>query len=150
MKKARLIFSRLSLLWRDRRAEGFVGTLVSFFVIMILVGGFIFLMPLFTAKQSVDYMASQLTRTIELTGEVGTEYYSELSRLKAESQLDPSVSVSATYISGNRIQLRDRLSVTVSTVVKIPILTPAFSDPVTIDVPVSKTVTGMSEVYWKA
>ena len=149
MKKARLIYTRLSLLLRDRRAEGFVGTLVNFLIIMTLVAGFIYLMPLFTTKQNVDYMASQLMRTIELSGEVGAEYQAELNRLKEQTKLYPSVSVSATYIADNKIQLRERISITVSVVMKIPLLAPTFSDPVTIDVPVSKTVSGIGEVYWK-
>ncbi len=149
MKKVHLIYTRLSLLLRERRAEGFVGTLVNFLIIMTLVAGFIYLMPLFTTKQNVDYMACQLMRTIELSGEVGAEYQAELNRMKEQTNLSPSVSVSATYVADNKIQLRERISITVSVVMKIPLLTPTFSDPVTIDVPVSKTVSGISEVYWK-
>ncbi len=144
-----LFSSRLSLLIRDRHGGIYVELAVSLLVILSLVWGFIKFMPLYPIKQNVDYMANQLVRTIELTGEVGTEYYAELSRLKAATRLEPSITVSASYIADNKIQLRERLSVTVSVVERIEILSPAFSDPVTVDVPVSKTVAGMSEVYWK-
>ena len=144
-----LLLSRLSVLKRDRRGDMYVELLVSLLVILSLIWGFVKFMPLYPIKQNVDYMANQLVRTIELTGEVGAEYYAELSRLKAATRLEPSISISTTYIADTKIQLRERLSVTVSVVEKIEIFSPAFTDPVTIDVPVSKTVTGMSEVYWK-
>ena len=144
-----LFLMRLSLLKRDRRGDMYIELAVSLMVILSLVWGFIKFMPLYPIKQNVDYMANQLVRTIELTGEVGTEYYAELSRLKATTRLEPSINISATYIADNKIQLRERLIVTVSVVEQIEIFSPAFTDPVTIDVPVSKTLTGMSEVYWK-
>lgn len=143
------ITGRLSLLVRDRRGGSYIELAVYLLVILSLVWGFVKLMPLYPTKQNIDFMANELVRTVELTGEVGSEYYSELSRLKAATNLEPAISISASYIADNKIQLRDRITITVSIVERIEIFSPAFADPVTIDVPISKTVTGLSEVYWK-
>lgn len=143
------ISRRLSLFVRDRRGSSYLEMAVGLLVILSLVWCVVKLMPLYPTKQNIDFMANELVRTVELTGEVGTEYYVELTRLKAATRLNPSVTISANYIADNKIQLRERITITVSIVEQIEILTPLFTSPLMIDVPVSKTVTGMSEVYWK-
>jgi hypothetical protein len=139
---------RIHRLLSDRRGDGYLGTLIKLSVILSLTACFIAIAPIFSVKQSVDYMAHTLTRTIELTGEQGAVYQQELERLKAQTRLTPNISISGNF-SGTRIQLREPFILTITVTQRIKIIDPLFAPALTLDVPVSKTITGRGEIYWK-
>jgi hypothetical protein len=131
---------------KDKRAETIVSTILLIVMVFTLIATFITIFPLFVTKTKVDEIAAQLTRVIELTGETGSEYESELADLRAVTGLDPTVSVRP---SAEQYQLREQFSVTVTVNTTINIFTPSFGEPLSISVPITKTVTGRSEVYFK-
>ena len=120
--------------------------LVAMVLIFTLIATFITMFPLFVTKTKVDTIAAQLTRVIELTGAAGSEYSAELNELTASTGLDPAVTITP---SKTQYQLREQFIVTVSVTAKVNIFTPAAGEPLAIDIPISKTVTGRSEVYFK-
>lgn len=129
-----------------KRAESFVGMLVAVIVIFTLIATFITMFPLFVVKTKVDTMAEQLTRVIELTGAAGAEYAAELAELKAGTGLDPTIQIDPIQ---EQYQLRERFSLTVTANAEVTIFVPASGDPLVITIPITKTVTGRSEVYFK-
>ena len=131
---------------KDKRAETIITTILLIVMVFTLIATFITVFPLFVTKTKVDEIAAQLTRVIELTGETGSEYASELADLRAATSLDPTVSVQP---SAEQYQLREQFDVTVSVNVSVNIFTPSFGEPFAISVPITKTVTGRSEVYFK-
>ncbi|HMM31331.1 MAG TPA: DUF4320 family protein [Clostridia bacterium] len=131
---------------KNTRAESFITMIVAMFLIFTLIATFITMFPVFVTKTKVDTIAAQLTRAIELTGGAGSEYSAELADLKASTGLDPTVTISP---SKTQYQLREQFTVTVSVSAKVNIFTPAAGEPLTIDIPISKTVTGRSEVFFK-
>ena len=131
---------------RDKRAETIIATILLIVMVMTLIATFITIFPLFVVKTKVDEIAAQLTRVIELTGETGSEYASELADLRSATGLDPDVSVQPAE---EQYQLREQFTVTVSVNASVNIFTPSFGEPLAISVPISKTMTGRSEVYFK-
>jgi hypothetical protein len=131
---------------KDKRAESFVGLLLAVIVIFTLLATFITMFPLFITKTKVDTMAAQLTRVIELTGAAGTEYQTELTELRASTGLDPDIQIDPIQ---EYYQLRERFSVTVTVNADVTIFAPASGDPLVITIPITKTITGRSEVYFK-
>ena len=140
---------RLRLLLRDERGDAYVDLLIKLAVIMSLILCFMAVVPLFTVKMKVDYMARSLTRTIELSGQRGSDYSAELSRLKSETTLSPTVNISGSFSGDGKVQLRNPFSVTVTEQNTVKLVTPVFGPPITITVPISSTVSGRGEVYWK-
>ena len=98
-------------------------------------------MPVFIAKQNLDTFASELVRTAEISGSVGSATNSKISSLKEETGLDPSVSWSK---SGN-IQIGQKVTVTLTEKVNIGLFGDFASFPITL---ISKA-SGTSEVYHK-
>ncbi len=139
---------RIRTLLTDRRGDGYLSTLIKLSVILSLTACFIAIAPIFSTKQTVDYMAQSLTRTIELTGEQGPIYQQELERLKAQTRLTPTISITGNF-SGTRIQLREPFTLTITVTQRIKIIDPLFAPALTLDVPVRKTITGRGEVFWK-
>lgn len=136
-------------LLRDKRGDAYVDLLIKLAVIMSLILCFMAVAPLFTVKLKVDYMARSLTRTIELSGQRGSEYGLELSRLESETMLSPGVNISGPFSGDGKLQLRDAFSITVTIPYSVKLATPIFGPPITLTVPISSTVSGRGEVYWK-
>ncbi|HWR18963.1 MAG TPA: DUF4320 family protein [Clostridia bacterium] len=131
---------------RDKRAETIIATILLIVMVMTLIATFITIFPLFVIKTKVDEITAQLTRVIELTGETGSEYASELVELRTATGLDPTVSVQPATA---QYQLREQFTVTVTANATVNIFTPAFGEPLSITVPITKSITGRSEVYFK-
>ncbi len=111
----------MKTLLTDRRGDGYLSTLIKLSVILSLTACFIAVIPIFSVKQSVDYMAQSLTRTIELTGERGPVYEQELERLKAQTRLDPAITITGIF-TGTRIQLREPFTLTLTVTQRIKLV----------------------------
>lgn len=140
--------------FRDNRGESeYIGTMISLLVIMCFVLSIVSLLPIFTTKADVDYAAQQAVRTIELTGKKGEEYTELMTDLDTVFGAGGyTVTVDGDFVTSGgieKIQLRDKFTVTVTVPVHIPVITPAVGDPVVLTINVGKTLTGRSEIYWK-
>ncbi len=128
-----------------KKSEAYFEILIEFIIIMSLVMTLVAIWQPFIAKQNLDYMAKVLVRDVEANGEVSSSTYALEDDLKTELGINPTVTWSTT----GRIQLRDRFSVTVSDTVYVEVIRPTFTDPVTVEIPMSKTLTGVSQVLWR-
>lgn len=119
-------------------------------IAMALIFCFVSLWQPFIRKINIDYMTKTIVRSIEANGRIDSNIYDLQNELERELGINPNVTYSADYISGtNKIQIRKKFKVTVTDVVKIKLINPTFSDPVTIDIPIKKELTGISQVFWK-
>lgn len=107
-------------------------------IMIIAIGLYSF--PAIIAKQQLDTYATELKRTAELTGMVGTETTKKEQKLSSETGLNPDVTWSKT----GKIQLDDEFTVTCSITKNI-----GFGWFGSFPVPLSSKQTGRSEVYWK-
>ncbi|WP_294855256.1 DUF4320 family protein [uncultured Oscillibacter sp.] len=91
-------------------------------------------------------MANDVTRHIEILGQVGPSANQTFEKLKEASNLKgASVAVDASFSAGgNRIQFGDPFTVTVSYTGKIGI-----GGVLSLPVPLRSSVVGRSEQYWK-
>lgn len=140
---------RLKELLRDKRGEMYIDMLLSTAVIMSLIACLVAIAPIFTRKMTVDYMASTITKTIESTGQMGAEYYTEVARLEAETGIKADIDVNGTFDGNGRIQLREPFTVNVRYVMPIKLIQPAFANALTIPVTIQKSMKGYGEVFWK-
>lgn len=128
-------------LLRNNRGEGFVDVCVLVLAIVMVLAMAMRVMPVFIAKQNLDTFASELVRTAEIAGSVGSATDSKIRSLKGETGLDPSVSWSR---SGN-IQIGQEVTVTLTEKVNIGLFGDFASFPITL----TSRATGTSEVYHK-
>lgn len=150
----------LQRLLHDRRGDIYVSTILSVLVFVVIMITFVNLAGIFTTYQSLSYLTKNVARSVELAGSVDGTVEAAISRADSEltsdfcaglESTDSGDIVSASFIQGNRIQLRDSFTVTCRCVYKVPIITPQLGlEPVTIDIQLAVSIEGMSEVYWKA
>lgn len=126
---------------RNRRGEGFVDVCVLVLAIVMVLALFVKVMPVFIAKKNLDTYASELVRTAEIAGCVGSATTAKNTSLRKETGLTPSVSWSRY---GN-IQLGQEVTVTLTYTVNIGLFGGFASFPITL----TAKATGTSEVYHK-
>jgi hypothetical protein len=136
--------------FKDSRGEFFLDMLIGFMVLMSIILSLLTLPELFIKKQEIDYMAKTIVRRVEIEGELNSKVNELIDSLAYESGFKPRIEWEGNfYGSSNRLQIRERFKLTLNHMVRIKLIDPAFSNPVFMDIPISKSIYGVSEVYWK-
>ena len=136
------------LKFRRKRSEAFLDVLFQFAVAMSLIFCFVALWKPFIYKQNMDYMAKTLVRAVEANGRIDSNITALANELKSEMGVNPTWN--AAYISGtNKIQLRQKFTLTVHDTIDIKLIEPTFTSPLVISIPIEKKFIGISQVYWK-
>lgn len=143
------VVKKLRSLLREKKGDEAVSFLMTtamlVLIFAVLVSAMIYIMEYYNAS----YLCRRVVRSIEITGIYNeTETMDLVSSLSGSGMEDIDVQVDAVYFSGNKIQLRQTFSVTLTSSYKITILQLGES-PVTADLPIRVRVSGMSEVFWK-
>lgn len=90
-------------------------------------------------------VAAELARYIEIRGRTDNQVYTELDRLASVAGITiESRSIDATYFSGSQIQFGTDFTVTLNTTGRF-----GLGGVLAVPVPLTSTVTGRSEQYWK-
>ncbi|MDD4566118.1 MAG: DUF4320 family protein [Eubacteriales bacterium] len=143
---------KLKKLLKDKRGSLYFELLVFFLVVTVWIMTSINFYNAVINYQNINYMAKSLAKTIELEGAVTGEVYDKMEALNENFNIDADMKITNIryYDSFSKtIQFRDPFTVTVSDTFRLEVLSPLFSDPVYLDIPLSASITGMSEVYWK-
>lgn len=137
---------------KNQQGSAYIELIIAVAVITALIMSFMTLPDLYVKKQNIDYMANAIARSVEISGEIGSDTQKLINELKQSTGLNPVITWDGPFYDANgsrRIQLRDTFHVTLSMTVKIKIIEPSFSGPVYLDIPMKKQVKGVSEIYWK-
>ena len=147
-----MIKRRITKMLKDKKGSMYVEILVFFLVVTVTVLTSINFYNVIINYQHVTYMAKSLAKTIELEGSVTDTAYEKLEALNQNFNIEAEMEISdVKYFDSfeKTIQFRDPFTVTISDTFELEVLSPMFSDPVIINIPLQSTITGMSEVYWK-
>lgn len=128
-------------LLKDKKGASFVDACVLVLAIVMVLALVIKIMPVFIAKQQLDTFATEICRTAEIAGEVGSATTIKIEKLRSQTGLNPSIQWSK---AGN-IQLNEEFTVTLTTTVNIGLFGEFGSFPITL----TSKATGASEVYYK-
>lgn len=144
------IVKKLKSLMRENKGDEAVSFLMTTamlaLIFAVLVSALVYIMSYYNAS----YMCRRVVRSIEITGVYDeTETMSIVEQMKSPDLKDIDVQVDAVYFNGSKIQLRQAFSVALTASYRITILT-LGENPITVDLPVTVKVAGMSEVYWRS
>lgn len=132
-------------LLKEKKGEGYVDTVVIVLAAMLVIAFAVKLFPVFVAKNQLNTYATEIMRTAEITGRVGTEISIKAESLNEQTGISPKITWQADYISGtNKVQLNDEMTVNVSRTVDI-----GFFSFGSFPIELNSKATGRSEVYWK-
>lgn len=135
---------------RDQTAEGYIDVAITMLIIFTLMASLMALFPLFTAQQSLNQTARYMARTVELYGKADDATLNSVTE-DGDFTVPDSVEIETQWFDASQrtIQLKTQFTVTVVKTVPIVILSPALGDPLVINVRISASANGISEVYWK-
>lgn len=130
--------------------EVILKTLVFFTLIATAISFF----SIFTVYLNLGYTCRRVVRDIEITGQVTANTQNLFETLKTQTGLGAGatmqvVNVHYCNVASKKIQLRDSFAVKCNTSYQINIFTPSMGPPIGIKIPMSITLTGMSERFWK-
>ena len=128
----------------------YIDALIALMVFIAVIFSFLAIPEVFVKRQEVDYIARTVTRRIERDGMAGSALRQTMNDLAGETGISADVSWSGAFQGADsRIQIRDRFTVTVRYTVQVRLFEPTFGAPVYVNIPIQKTLSGVSEVYWK-
>jgi len=133
----------------SKSGEGYVDVAIVILIIFILMASLLAVFPILSAQQSLNSTVRQIVRTVEITGNAGTEVDTLLTQLTSAKPDNLTWQTSWKDASNKTIQLKTPFTVTATKVVPLVVLRPSFGDPLVIEVEISATASGISEVYFK-
>ena len=132
----------------NRKGEGtYIDSVVFILVAVIFIAFILNLFSIISAKQQLDVCADQLTRQIQLAGEVNSTTNSLFQSLCGDLGAVENISytVDTTYYSGSKIQLGTPFRVTVTATAYLG----GFGDFGLFPIELTASGAGISEEYWK-
>ena len=128
----------------------YIDALIALTIFIAVIFSFLAIPEVLVKKQEVDYIAKTVTRRIERDGMAGGALWQMIDDLAGETGVSADVSWAGEFQGvDSKIQIRGRFTVTVRYIVQIQLFEPSFGSPVYLGLPMQKTLSGVSEVYWK-
>jgi Flp pilus assembly protein TadG len=134
---------------RDQTGDGYIDIAIVIIIVFLLLASLLGLFPVLSAQQSLNGTARQLARSIEITGSAGTDLEQTIQEIGGITAADVDVDTVWHDPADKTIQLKTPFKVTVTKNVPITIFRPSFGDPIVINIEITATADGISEVYFK-
>ena len=136
-----------------KKASALYEIILKTLVFMTLIATAISFFGVFTMYLNLNYTARRVVREIEISGKVSTDTYALFDTMKSNINIGDgaTMSVTADYFDDaeRKIQLRDVFTVECRSNYRIDVFTPIGGTPVGFDIPLSVSLAGMSEKFWK-
>lgn len=142
------MFTR-SRLQNDQSGEGYVDIAIIILIVFVLMASLLAIFPILTAQQSLNNTVRQIVRTVEITGNAGVEVDTLLNQLTSVKPDNLIWQTTWKDAANKTIQLKTAFTVTATKKVPLVVLRPSFGDPLVIEIEISATASGISEVYFK-
>lgn len=133
----------------DQSGEGYVDIAIIILIIFILMASLLAVFPILSAQQSLNSTVRQIVRTVEITGNAGTEVDMLLAQLTSAKPDNLAWQTVWKDAANKSIQLKTPFTLTATKVVPLVVLRPSFGNPLVIEIEITATASGISEVYFK-
>ena len=122
-----------------------IDSVFIFLFVMMLLVLFTSVLGVINTHQKLNSVAAELTRYVELRGSVDSDVYTELDRLAGIAGVTvESRNITGSFSPGSKLQLGADFTVTLTTTDHFGI-----GGILSVPVPLTTTVSGRSERYWK-
>lgn len=136
----------------DKKGSTYFDLIIKTVIVLTLMATVMSFLSIFTTYLNLSHICRRVVRTIELEGQISDNVYDVFYRLKEQTGLSPTMSITdVNYCDEQnlRIQLRDTFTVRMKYNHVFTVFKPSFAPPVEIVIPMEVSITGMSEKYWK-
>lgn len=137
-------------LFSGKSGSSYFDLMIKTLVVITLMVTVMSFLSVFTTYLSLNHICRRVVRAVELEGQVSDKAYDVFYRLKQQTGISPEMSVEdVNYFAGQKIQLRDTFTITMTYRYPFTVFTPSFAPPLVIQIPMKVSITGMSEKFWK-
>lgn len=141
--------AKLRRLLRHKEGDSAVEFIMTSAVLILVFSMLVSALVYVTQYYNASFIARKVVRNIEVSGQYNSAEVNNLvDDLGGDALTNLRISVSASYFSGRKIQLRDSFTVTLTANYRIAILR-FGSSPLYLNLPIKVRLAGMSEVYWR-
>lgn len=140
---------KLKGLAKDER--GFVGMITIIFISFVVIYNISVWSPAFFSQQDVNILVEEVIEDVEYKGRVDSSTHMMVNSLISKMKLSGNninYRFSGSIRGDGKIQLRDEFTLEVTGEKEITLSNFAFR-PIKVKVPLKKTLTGKSQVYYK-
>jgi Flp pilus assembly protein TadG len=138
-----------SRLQNDQSGEGYVDVAIIILIVFVMMASLLAVFPILSAQQSLNNTVRQIVRTVEITGNAGSEVDVLLNQITSAKPDNLTWQTTWKDATNKTIQLKTPFTVTATKKAQLVVLRPSFGDPLVIEVEISATASGISEVYFK-
>lgn len=141
--------ARLRKLLRRKDGDSAVEFIMTSAVLILVFAMLVSALVYVTQYYNASFICRKVVRNIEVSGQYNAAEVNALAdELGGDALTNLRVRVSASYFSGQKIQLRDDFTVSLTATYRIAILRFGRT-PLYISLPIRVRLVGMSEVYWR-
>jgi|GEM_PF-720775 len=138
--------------WQREEGELYLADLLKIAIFLCLIVTFIYLPQPFIRYVQLTYFCETIVKNIELSGCINENTHLLIEELEEVYQIEPDVTFGGPFFTKDgeqRIQMQQRFTVTITDRVSIEVVKPTFGNPLTLTIPLSKKITGMSLHHWR-
>ena len=140
---------KLKQIIHDQTGEGYVDVAIVILIVFALMASLLAVFPIISAQQSLNSTVRQIARTVEITGNAGVEVDALLDQLTSTKPDSLTWQTTWKDPANKTIQLKTPFTVTANKTVPLTIISPSFVDPLVIEISITASASGISEVYYK-
>lgn len=134
----------------NKSGSSYFDLMVKTLVVITLMLTVISFLSVFTTYLNLNHICRRVVRVVELEGQVSDKANDVFYRLKQQTGLSPDMTVEdVEYCEGQKIQLRNTFTITMTYRYPFTIFAPSFAPPLEVEIPMKVSIGGMSEHYWK-
>lgn len=130
--------------------KGEIDQLLILFVVFLGIALITTSVEPFIVRQKISQLSNRIVEEIEYDGKIDTDTENEVKSLLASYNLNkysPTYSFSGSIMPSGKIQLRNEFQFTIS--VNVPLKMANIGKSIHINIPIRKTLTGRSQVYYR-
>ena len=122
-----------------------IETLFEMAIIFTLIASFIVLFPPFITNMKLTFCTKEIVRAIEVSG----SDKNNVQNLKIEYPANAIHTCGNHRSSDKKLKMRSSFTISFDYPVEVPVYLPTLSKDHTNTIDIKKSLTGISQVYWK-
>lgn len=149
---------------KKKKGSAMIESIFEMAIIFTLIAGFIVLFPPFITNFKLTFCTKEIVRAIEVSGSVkDNDVRDTVNKLIEKNGLDKNnvqnlkieYPANAIHTCGNhrssdkKLKMRSSFTISFDYPVEVPVYLPTLSKDHTNTIDIKKSLTGISQVYWK-
>ena len=140
---------------KKKKGSAMIESIFEMAIIFTLIAGFIVLFPPFITNFKLTFCTKEIVRAIEVSGSVkdndvrDTVDKNNVQNLKIEYPANAIHTCGNHRSSDKKLKMRSSFTISFDYPVEVPVYLPTLSKDHTNTIDIKKSLTGISQVYWK-